>query len=208
MSSAKFIVFEGIDGSGKSTVSKLLFEKMSSELGNVYHTAEPTNGPVGSLIRNILNKRVIADEKTIGALFLADRIDHIQNPITGISNYLKKGTHVISDRYYYSSYAYHVPAMSLDWLINANKICADLLRPDIVFFLDVSVDESLKRLGQSRHFQDLFETREKIEQVAQNYKEAIKKEGKKDNVYIIDGTQTPDEIMKDVWAKTLEIINK
>ena len=207
MRKSKFIVFEGIDGSGKSTISNLLFEKLNSKFGNIYRTSEPTDSPIGSVIRNILNKRIVSDEKTIGALFLADRLDHIQNPVTGILNYLKKGINVISDRYYYSSYAYHVPSFSMDWLINANKICADLLRPDIVFYLDISVEESLKRLGNSRQFHDLFETKEKIEQVTKNYKEAIKREGKKDNVVIIDGNRSVQEIIEDVWNKTLEIIN-
>jgi len=206
MKKAKFIVFEGIDGSGKSTISNLLFEKLNSEFGNIQKTFEPTDSPIGSVIRNILNKRIIADEKTIGALFLADRLDHIQNPLTGILNYLKKGINVISDRYYYSSYAYHVPALSLDWLINANKVCADLLRPDIVFYLDISVDESMKRLSKSRQFHDLFETKEKIAQVAKNYKQAIEKEGKKDNVVIINGQRPIEEIFDEVWNKTTEIL--
>ncbi len=208
MKKGKFIVFEGIDGSGKSTISNLLFDKLNSEFGNIHKTSEPTDSPVGSVIRNILNKRIVSDEKTIGALFLADRLDHIQNPVTGILKYLEKGINVISDRYYYSSYAYHVPSFTMDWLINANKICADLLRPDIVFFLDISVEESLKRLGNSRQFQDLFETKEKITQVSENYKEAIRREGKKDNVVIIDGHKNIPEIIDEVWNKTVQILKK
>ena len=206
MRKAKFIVFEGIDGSGKSTISSLLFDKLNTEFGNIYRTSEPTDSPVGSVIRNILNKRIISDEKTIGALFLADRLDHIQNPVSGILHYLDKGINVISDRYYYSSYAYHVPSFSLDWLINANKICADLLRPDIVFFLDISVEESMNRLHKSRQFHDLFETKEKITQVRDNYFRAIKREGEKDHVVIIDGHKSVQEITDEVWNKTLELI--
>ncbi len=206
MRKAKFIVFEGIDGSGKSTISNLLFEKLNSQFGNIYRTSEPTDSPVGSVIRNILNKRIISDEKTIGALFLADRLDHIQNPVSGILHYLDKGINVICDRYYYSSYAYHVPSFSMDWLINANKICADLLRPDIVFFLDISVEESMKRLHKSRQFHDLFETKEKMSQVRENYIRAIKREGEKDNVVIIDGHKSVKEIIDEVWNKTLELI--
>jgi len=206
MRKAKFIVFEGIDGSGKSTISNLIFDKLNTEFGNIYRTSEPTDSPVGSVIRNILNKRIISDEKTIGALFLADRLDHIQNPVSGILHYLDKGINVICDRYYYSSYAYHVPSFSMDWLINANKICADLLRPDIVFFLDISVEESMNRLHKSRQFHDLFETKEKITQVRDNYFRAIKREGEKDNVVIIDGHKSVQEIMDEVWNKTLELI--
>ena len=101
MSKPKFIVFEGIDGSGKSTISNLLFEKLRSQKKEVYKTFEPTDSPIGSVIKNILNKRIISDDKTIGALFLADRLDHIQNPVSGMLQYLEQGKHVISDRYYY-----------------------------------------------------------------------------------------------------------
>ena len=197
-----FIVFEGIDGSGKSTISNMLFEKINSRIGNVYKTFEPTDSPIGSVIKNILNKKIISDDKTIGALFLADRLDHIQNSTNGMLNYLNKGMHVITDRYYHSSYAYHVPMLSLDWVINANKVCADLLRPDIMFYIDISADESMRRLNSSRTFLDLFETREKMEQVILNYKEAIKREGKKDNVVIIDGHKSVKEIFDEVWRVT------
>ncbi|NPA68390.1 MAG: dTMP kinase [Chlorobi bacterium] len=206
MKKGKFIVFEGIDGSGKSTISKLVFRKLNDDYGNTHLTFEPTDGPIGSLIRNILNKRIIADEKTLGTLFLADRLDHIGNPVSGILTYLEKGIHVISDRFYYSSYAYHVPPLSLDWLINAHTVCTEMLRPDIVFYIDLPVEESLKRLKKSRQFRDIFETREKLEQVTLNYKEALKREGKKDNVVIIDGLATVEEIFKKVTEKLSTII--
>ena len=196
---SKFIVFEGIDGSGKSTISQMLYEKMREVDADVYRTFEPTDSPIGSVIKNILNKRIVSDDKTIAALFLADRLDHILNPVTGMMQYLEKGTHVISDRYYYSSYAYHVPMLSMDWVINANKACADILRPDVVFYLKISAKESMRRINASRKFTDLFETYEKMEQVIINYNEAIAREGKKDNVIIIDGHQSVAAIFTEVW---------
>ena len=196
---SKFIVFEGIDGSGKSTISQMLYEKMREVDADVYRTFEPTDSPIGSVIKNILNKRIVSDDKTIAALFLADRLDHILNPVTGMMQYLEKGTHVISDRYYYSSYAYHVPMLSMDWVINANKACADILRPDVVFYLKISAKESMRRINASRKFTDLFETHEKMEKVIVNYNEAIAREGKKDNVIIIDGHQSVAAIFTEVW---------
>lgn len=73
--------------------------------------------------------------KTIAALFLADRLDHLTHSSYGILPFLQGGTHVICDRYYLSSYAYHVPYVSLDWVIRANALCAELKRPDITFLL-------------------------------------------------------------------------
>lgn len=206
MSKPKFIVFEGVDASGKSTISQMLFDHLHKSGINIYKTFEPTDSPIGSVLRNILNKRIAADEKTIGALFLADRIDHLTNPVNGLLSYLEKGVNIISDRYYYSSYAYHVPHLSMDWIINANKVCADMLRPDIVFYMDVSIDVSMQRLNANRKFHDLFETRDRINNVISNYKEAISREGLKDNVVVINAERTIPEIFEEVLAMTLQIL--
>jgi len=64
----------------------------------------------------------------------------------------------------------------------------------------------MKRLSSSRAFLDLFETREKLEQVIINYKEAIKREGKKDNVVIINGQRDINEIFNEVWTATSNLI--
>jgi len=202
----KFIVFEGIDGSGKSTMSKLIHDAINEKYANSYHTFEPTDSPIGSVIRNILKKRIETDEKTIAALFLADRLDHLQNKSNGILKCINEGKNVICDRYYYSSYAYHVPHLPLDWIIEVNKECANLLRPDVVFFMDLSVEESLSRISKNRNFKDLYETEGKIKAVRENYEAAILKEGAKDNVIRIDAHRSVDEIFEEVWAITDELI--
>ncbi|MCV6630206.1 MAG: dTMP kinase [Flavobacteriaceae bacterium] len=204
----KFIVFEGIDGSGKSTISKMLHEKINMEITRSYYTFEPTDSPIGSVIRNILNRRIKTDEKTIAALFLADRLDHIQNESNGILNFLNDGINVISDRYYYSSYAYHVPHISLDKVIEMNALCAAILRPDIVFYLDVSVSESLKRISKNRNFNDFYETELKITQARDNYLRAIEKEGKKDHVVIINANRDIEDIFNEIWNHVLDLFKE
>lgn len=206
MPKGKFIVFEGVDASGKSTISQMLFQKLNQEGTDIYKTFEPTDSPIGSVIRNILNRRIATSEKTIGALFLADRLDHISNPVNGMLTYLEKGTNVISDRYYYSSYAYHVPHLSLDWIIEANSVCAELLRPDIVFYMDIPVEVSMERLNKNRKFHDLFETKERIENTIEHYKSAIAREGKKDNVVMIDATRSVEEIFNEVYTLTRTLL--
>ena len=201
----KFIVFEGMDGSGKSTISNLLFNHLN-EVTEVYKTFEPTDSPFGALARNILNKRILSDEKTLCAVYLADRLDHLQNTSNGILQYLDKGVHVVCDRYYYSSYAYHVPHLSMDWVIQANSACADLLRPDVVFFLDISVEESMHRLQKNRKFLDKYETKEKMTVVRENYLEAINREGEKDNVIIINGERSVEEIYQEVVGIAREVL--
>lgn len=206
MRKSKFIVFEGADGSGKSTLSGMLHQYLNSIDQKTYKTFEPTNGPIGSVLRNILTKRIKADEKTIGAMFLADRIDHISNETNGMLSYLDNGYHVISDRYYYSSYAYHVPHLSLDWVIDTNSVCAEMLRPDIVFYIDISVETSMERISKNRQSVDLFESKERITKVINNYKNAIEQEGHKDNVVIINGERSIEEVYADIQAKTMELI--
>jgi dTMP kinase len=194
-----FIALEGIDGAGKTSLIKLLNEKISG-LGITTHiTAEPTKNYIGKHIREILLGEREGDEKTIAALFLADRIDHLTNPTYGMMGQLGKGETVISDRYYLSSYAYHVPHVSLDWVIAANSICAALRRPDLTFFIDISVEESLRRLTASRDQLDKYENERRITEVRQNYYAAIEKVKSEENIIIIDGHRAPSAVFDDVW---------
>lgn len=196
----KFIVFEGIDGSGKTTQLQLLAEKFKTQQISVVTTKEPTDGPIGSLARNVLNRRLVLDEKTLATLYLADRLDHIQNPVNGMLHDLQKGKTILCDRYYLSSYAYHSSHVPLQWVINANSECAKLMRPDIIFFLDVQPDVSLKRLQQSRDFLDLFETQERLEQVRANYFTAIERVKAAENIVVLDATQSQVQLANQIWT--------
>jgi dTMP kinase len=198
MSTAKFIVLEGIDGAGKSTAIQGIKQWMSAHQINAYFTFEPTSGPVGSLIRNVFSGRLHMDEKTIAALFLADRLDHILNEKDGMQMQLSAGKSVVSDRYYLSSYAYHVPHVKLDWVIDANSVCAELMKPDLVFYLDISLETSLNRLQQGRQSLEIFETRERILQVKNRYEEAIQKIDSNENIIRLNAEQKPDDLMKDI----------
>jgi dTMP kinase len=194
-----FIAFEGIDGAGKSS----LINKIGSELDRLeklHHiTAEPTKNYIGKHVREILTGQREGDEKTIAALFLADRIDHLTHPEYGMLARLEENEIVLCDRYYLSSYAYHVPHVTLDWVIEANSICANLRRPDITFFIDISVDESLKRLTSSRANLDKYENRAKITQVKENYLNAIDKVLEVENIVIIDGERSPEIVFSEVF---------
>lgn len=79
-----FIVFEGIDGSGKSTQISLLKEHIEEHSINCMTTMEPSNGPIGTLLRQFLSGRIKGEETTLTALFAADRLDHLNNPVNGI----------------------------------------------------------------------------------------------------------------------------
>ncbi len=206
MSNGKFIVFEGIDGSGKTTQIQRLQARFREQQLPIYVTKEPTDSPIGAVIRNVLNKRIRTSEKTIAALFLADRLDHIENPVNGMLGYVQQGTHVISDRYYLSSYAYHSSHVPLEWVIAANAECAQLLRPDVIFFIDIAPEESLERLKKGRAFLDLYENLERLKSVRTNYMRAIERVQKEENIIRIDGNQSEAVIAAEIWAKVQEIL--
>ena len=196
-----FIAFEGIDGSGKSTQVKLLKEKLESAGLKVYTTCEPTDSPMGKMIRDIFSHKIEADHRTIAALFVADRLDHLLNKTNGILKMLEDGYTVITDRYYLSSYAYQSPYMDLNWVIQANSLSADLLRPDLNIYIDISPEISIERLNKGRTSIELYETLDNLKNVRAKYFEIIELLKNEEKVFIADGNQDPDAIANGIWEK-------
>ena len=145
------------------------------------------------------------NEQSIAALFAADRLDHVQNQEYGMLQFLDKGHHVVSDRYYISSYAYHVPYVTLPWVFEANSIAASLLKADITFFINISVDTSLHRISNNRNQFDLFETKERISQVRENYFNALDKVRDSENIIMIDGERPMDEVYAEILNYTYQL---
>ena len=115
-SRGRFIVFEGIDGAGKTTQIELLEKKLQDEGRRVYRTAEPTESVTGGLLRDALSGNSKRTACEMAALFTLDRIFHNVNPINGIEKMLADGIDVICDRYYYSSMAYQGSETDVDWV--------------------------------------------------------------------------------------------
>lgn len=197
----KFVAFEGIDGSGKSTQIARLANRLRSNKFTVYETFEPTDSPIGSLIHQIMTGRIKAGHKTIAALFVADRIDHLLNEVNGIIYKIEEGIVVLNDRYYFSSYAYHGPHVDMDWVIKANSISADVLRPDLNVFIDINPKTGIERLNNERTHLELYENIESMEKVREFYFKAFHKMNNEENVIIIDGNGTPDNIEIKIWDK-------
>jgi len=207
MKRGKFIVFEGIDGSGKTTYAQRLAADLSTQNNEAHFTFEPTKYVIGSLIRKVITHEISMNEQSIAALFAADRLDHVQNPEYGMLQYLNKGHHVVSDRYYISSYAYHVPHVSLSWVIEANSIAASLLKADITFFINISVETSLDRISANRSQFDLFENKERISIVRDNYFKALDTVSDSENIIMIDGERPVDVVYKEILEYVKTIIN-
>jgi dTMP kinase len=195
-----FLALEGIDGSGKSTQMKLLAEKLTGEGHKIYATCEPTGGPIGTLARSILKGDVKADERVIAGLFMADRLDHLLNEANGLVKKMNEGHTIITDRYYFSSYAYHGTHMDMDWVIAANKMSAGILRPDVNIFIDVDPEISMQRITANRATTELYETLENLKNVRAQYLIAFEKLKNEEHVFIVDGNRPVEAIANDIWA--------
>ena len=201
-----FIAFEGLDGSGKSTQVKLLAEKLKGQGLKIYTTAEPTTSRIGQIIKDIFKHKMEADHRTIAALYAADRLDHLTNKTDGILKKIEEGYTVITDRYYFSSYAYHGTHMDINWVINANSLSADLLRPDLNIYIDISPEESMKRLNKGRATIELYESIENLKKVKEKYFEAFELLGEKEKISVIDGNRPEKEISNDIWKEVSKLV--
>jgi dTMP kinase len=198
------IAFEGIDGSGKSTQIRLLHERMKKEGVCCETTMEPTHSPIGSLLRQILTGQLRADSRTIAALFAADRLDHLLNEENGIVKPIQEGAVVITDRYYFSSYAYHSVDVPMDWVIQLNQQAREILRPAASFFIDVDPETAMERILKSRSHQELFEKKSYLIQVREKYLEAFQKMRDVETVIRIDGNRSETEIAQEIWSRVCD----
>ncbi|MGI9191220.1 MAG: dTMP kinase [Chitinophagaceae bacterium] len=200
-----FIVLEGIDGSGKTTQSRLL-EASFNEMGQTCHrTFEPTDNKIGRIIRSVIQREETVNPETLAALFVADRLDHILDANYGMKAQLAQGRHVVCDRYYFSSYAYHSLDVPMDWVIQSNSLCAQLLKPDIIFFIDVDPALSMQRIANNREQNDLFETQHQLEKIRENYLKAIALKKDEEHIVFINGNQNEAAIHADIM-RHLEVM--
>lgn len=170
----KFIVFEGIDGSGSSTQAELLHRHFQAHNIPSTLSPEPSNGIIGNLVRETLRRRFhFTDDpekfnRQMAYLFAGDRHDHLYNEIDGVFKLLREGIQVITTRYYFSSLAYNAntPA-EYAFIYRLNQ---DFPDPDIVFYCDLPVDVALERV-QRRSHQEIYETQVKLTQVRKNYQQ-------------------------------------
>ena len=193
----KFIVFEGLDGSGQSTQSGLLKDFLIENGYNVVLTKEPTlDSEAGRKIRKVLDKELEISSKGLQELFIQDRREHLEKIIIPA---LKRGSIVISDRYFFSTFAFGASAgVDLEWLIKINN---QFLYPNITFLLKVSPEICVDRIIKRGTKTTLFEKVEKLKNVWQTYKILPERF---DNIYVIDGEKS----IKGVFEQVEEVISR
>jgi dTMP kinase len=205
----RFIVLEGIDGAGTTTQARLLAERLRQVGHLVVTTGEPSSGPVGSLIRQALERRLQHDGApisqfdwaTLALLFAADRADHANRCIVPA---LQSGAYVICDRYDLSSCIYQSvtapdPQVALSWVQTLN---CQVPRPDITVVLDVSPGTAELRRAIRGAAPELFEQTSLQRQLASAYEDA-QHFVPNDRLAHLDGEQLVDAVTERLCAVCL-----
>jgi dTMP kinase len=173
MTQALFIVLEGIDGSGTTTQTGRLARHLEGQGRRVHTTREPSAGPIGLLLREILlgGHRLPdgrpADGAAMALLFAADRRDHL---VREIEPALAQGLDVISDRYLLSSLAYQAEEADRTWVAS---LARELRTPDLTLLLDLPVAIAAERRRTAGRVEERYDADLVQERVAARYRELI-----------------------------------
>ena len=205
----RFVVLEGIDGSGTTTQAALAATGLRRKGFAVLQTQEPSRGPIGTVIRQAL-KGILRrpghagppSEQTLALMFAADRLDHLEAQIFPA---LHKGEVVICDRYLLSSLAYQGAACPMDWVEEINAAAAS---PDLTIFLDVKIETAARRRASRGTTRELFETDERQRKVSRQYAVAIRRREKREHIVQIDGNRPVKEVAADVQGAVLSELRK
>ena len=190
------ICIEGIDASGKTTQARLLARSLEARGLDVLLTTEPTRGPVGALIKELLRGRERLPPVLEAVLFALDRFWHVEHTIRPA---LEEGRVVISDRYYYSSLAYQGSAgVDMAWLKQINAFAP---RPDLAIYIDISPEEALKRISRPR---TVLEVRQVQKAVRSAYL-ALVEAGE---LVLVDGERPVEEVAEDILALVLRALRE
>ena len=201
-----FIVFEGIDGAGKSTQAKLLAERLHNLGKSVVMTAEPTELTSGRELRRVLSGEIKKSDCEIAAMFTLDRIAHNVDGERGIEKMLNEGVCVICDRYYYSTLAYQGSLIDYAWVKALNTQCPEIRHPDVCIFLDLTPSESMKRITAGRDSTEIYENEETLGVVRDTFMKVIEDMRLTDRIEIVDASGSIEEISDKIFNAVKSIL--
>ena len=188
-----FWVLEGLDGAGTTTQLKNLEAYMMDKGLPVFRTAEPTIYETGKFIRRVLSGEVKVPQSTVAYLFAADRDNHLNNPEYGIKAHLAKGETVISDRYFFSSFAYQSVGFDPDAVMMLNS---RFPYPELVLYVDTPVEDCISRIDSRGTDKEIYEKLDYQRLVHENYESFFKRLPEGCRLIRVDGTLTREEIFK------------
>lgn len=202
----RFVVLEGIDGAGTTTQAHKLVERLRAETRSaVRSTREPSDGPIGAMVRQILTGRVVAmggrapNWATMALLFAADRMDHVESEIEPC---LAEGGIVVSDRYDASSLAYQSVSSgrggeaAVDWIRQLNR---HALRPHLTIVVDLPSDIAAARREARGEAAQLYEQNE-VQRALEVFYRNLAAHMPNDRVVVVDGTGTVAEVHERIHA--------
>ncbi|MDB4993730.1 MAG: Thymidylate kinase [Myxococcaceae bacterium] len=201
----RFVVLEGIDGAGTTTQSARLVSRLRQAGTPAKGTREPSDGPIGTLVRQVLSGRIVVPGgrapgwATMALLFAADRMDHVE---TEIDPSIASGGVIVSDRYDASSLAYQSVTSgssgkgAVEWIRTLNR---NARRPDLTIVLDVPPDVAANRRESRGEAAQLYEQNEVQRALAAFYKN-LAQHLPDDRVVLVDASASVDEVHERVFA--------
>ena len=198
--SGKFIVVEGLDGSGKSAQVDLVIDFLKQQGKEVVVTKEPTTeSEAGRKVKQALRGEISVEPLELQKLYVQDRKEHLENKVIPA---LKEGKFVVSSRYAFSTFAYgHSDGLDVNLLMEMNN---SFLLPDLTIIIDVSPDSCVNRIEGRGEPKELFEKLEKLTKVNEIYK---KIPVMFENVFAINGERPIPEVFGDIKNVILKKFN-
>lgn len=200
---ALFIVLEGIDGSGTTTQLHRLVAHLERQGRSAIATCEPSTGPIGRLLREILlgqhrhSTGAPVDGRAMALLFAADRRDHLTREIEPA---LAAGVDVVSDRYLLSSLAYQAVEADRSWVSHL----ADGVRPpDLTVLVDVDIGVAAERRRRAQRDVERYDADGFLARVVENYRALA---GMTPGVSVIDGTASIETVERAIAAEVDALI--
>lgn len=194
--SPRFVVLEGLDGAGTTTQAGLVADALRARGAVVCLTAEPTDGPLGRVLRSHVRGEISLGPHTAALTFTADRADHLERTIRPA---LSRGEWVVSDRYLLSTIAYQgAEGADRDWILEASR---GFEVPDLTVYLAVPAPELAGRLSR-RERTDRYEAPDLDVRLRAAYEESIAMLRSHGHlIEVVDGAREPRDVLDDVLAR-------
>lgn len=202
------ITIEGIDGSGKSSLAKLLVRRLISNNNPAICTAEPTSSAIGRMLREILQSNQRKDNAWLAveaAYFFADRIEHNAKVIQPA---LTSGNHVVCDRYDLGTLVYQAADKSqIEDLMGLTKILHErrlVLRPDFTILVDLPAEKALNRIERKDSIPEKYESLPRLRQARERFLSTVDFDGRRH--VVLDGSKNIQTVSEGAFNATMEVL--